>query len=172
MLDSLVETLPATLAELEQIKGIGKNKVQQYGEEVLAYINAYCKNQNIERKPFTVDTEKIKVKSASAIAKTDTKQVSFDLFQSGKTIAEIAAERDYVASTIEGHLAYFVDLGELEITQIFPQETISKIRNYLSKNQPENLNEIKNALGEEVSYSAIRAVVKLMDYQYPQKIAE
>ncbi|WP_419802025.1 HRDC domain-containing protein [Mucilaginibacter sp.] len=173
VLDSLVETLPSTLAELEQIKGIGKSKVHQYGEAILAYINAYCKNKNIERTVFNPGSaEKTGVKTASTISKTDTKQISFDLFKSGKTIAEIAAERDYVTSTIEGHLAYFADLGELEITQVFPAEMIDKIKDYFSKNQPENLTEAKNALGDDVSYSAVRAVVKLVDYQYPQKVAE
>ena len=173
VLDSLVETLPSTLAELEQIKGIGKSKVHQYGEAILAYINAYCKNKNIERTVFNpVSAKKRGVKTASSAAKTDTKQISFDLFKSGKTITEIAAERDYVTSTIEGHLAYFADLGELEITQVFPAEMIDKIKGYLSKNQPENLNEVKAALGDDVSYSAVRAVVKLVDYQYPQKVAE
>ncbi len=167
VLDSLVETLPSTLAELEMIKGIGKSKVQQYGEEILAYINAYCKNKNIVREVFNPNpSEKTTVKTA----KPDTKQVSFELFKSGKTLLEIAAERDYVVSTIEGHLAHFIETGELEITQIFPQEVIDKISNYLSNNQPEALNEAKNALGDGVSYSAIRAVIKQIHYQYPQKV--
>ncbi|RYE01181.1 MAG: hypothetical protein EOP44_07875, partial [Sphingobacteriaceae bacterium] len=59
-----------------------------------------------------------------------------------------------------------------KITQVFPQEILDQIQNYLSKNQPENLTEAKNALGEAVSYSAIRAVMKQMNYQYPQKVAE
>lgn len=167
VLDSLVETLPSTLAELEMIKGIGKSKVQQYGEEILAYINAYCKNKNIVREVFNPNpSEKTTVKTA----KPDTKQVSFELFKSGKTLLEIAAERDYVVSTIEGHLAHFIETGELEITQVFPQEVIDKISNYLSNNQPETLNEAKNALGDGVSYSAIRAVIKQINYQYPQKV--
>ena len=171
VLDSLVESLPSSLAELETIKGIGKSKVQQYGDEILAYINAYCKNKNIERKPFNV-AEKVPVKTASTVSKTDTKQVSFDLFKSGKTVAEIAAARSLTTGTIEGHLLSFVDSGELEITQVFPQEMVNQISNYLSKNQPENLNEAKAALGDAVSYSAIRAVVKQVNYQYPQKVNE
>lgn len=173
VLDSLVEFLPATLAEMEQIKGVGKRKVLQYGDVILAYINAYCKNKNIERTHFNPgSSEKTDVKTASTVAKPDTKQVSFDLFKSGKTIAEIAAERSLTAGTIEGHLLGFIDSGELEITQIFQQETIDQIRNYLNQNQPVNLTEAKNALGEGVSYGAIRAVVKQVNYQYPQKVAE
>lgn len=163
VLDKLVEVLPATLAELQNIKGIGPAKINQYGEEILSYINAYCKNKNIQRKPVesVVSPEK---------TKNDTKQVSLELFLAGKTIAEIAAERNFVISTIEGHLAHFIETGELEIGQIFSQETVDKISLYLSENQPENLNEAKNALGDGVSYSAIRAVIKQLNYQYPQKV--
>ncbi|RYY06955.1 MAG: helicase, partial [Sphingobacteriaceae bacterium] len=104
VLESLVEKLPSTLAELEMIKGIGKGKIDQYGEEILAYINAYCKNKNIERMPFVA--EKVSIKTASTVSKIDTKQVSYDLFKSGKTIAEIAAERSLTSGTIENHLLY------------------------------------------------------------------
>ncbi len=169
VLDNLVEKLPSTLVELEMIKGIGKSKVEQYGEEILAYINAYCKNKNIARTPFNTDF--ISEKVAKPNVKTDTKQLSFNLFKSGKTIAEIAAERSLTIGTIENHLLCFVELDELEITQIFPQETINKIQDYFSKNQPENSTEVKTALGDDVSYSAIRAVGKQLNYQYPQKVA-
>ena len=173
VLDSLVETLPSTLAELETIKGIGKSKIQQYGEEILAYINAYCKNNNIERTPFQTDvTEKAAVKTASTVPKIDTKQVSFELFKAGKTIEEIAAERALTSGTIENHLIYFADLDELKISQIFPQEMIDKIQNYFYQNQPENLTEAKSALGDAVSYSAIRAMIRQLNYQYPQKITD
>ncbi len=168
VLNSLVEALPSTLAELETIKGIGKSKVQQYGEEILAYINAYCKNKNIVRAPFnTYSAEKT---AKPYVAKVDTKQVSYELFQSGKTIAEIAAERNFVVSTIEGHLAHFVEIGELEISQVFLPEIVDKISLYLSENQPESLNEAKNDLGNTISYSAIRAVMIKNGFPLPQRL--
>lgn len=164
VLGELVADLPATLAELNEVKGIGSAKVKEYGSEILNLINTYCEEKQLKREPFDFSVPK-------ETSKTDTKTISFNLFQSGKTIAEIAAERSLTAGTIEGHLLTFVDFG-LEITQIFPQEMIDKISNYLSNNQPETLNEAKNALGDAVSYSAIRAVIKQINYQYPQKVAE
>ncbi|MEX8547257.1 MAG: HRDC domain-containing protein [Mucilaginibacter sp.] len=161
-LDDLVKYLPSTLKELESIKGIGPAKVKKYGEEILSYIDAFCKNKNIERQPIDLTVPKEKTKTA-------TSQVSFELFQSGKTIVEIAAERNLALTTIEGHLLYFVNLDELELTQIFPKEILDQVQLYLSTNKPENLTEAKNALGDAVSYSAIRAVVKQENYQFPQK---
>jgi len=161
-LTELVTFLPSNLAELESIKGMGPAKVKQYGEEILKLINAYCKDKKLQRQPinYAVHQEKTKV---------DTKQVSFDLFQSGKTIGEIATERGFTAGTIEGHLLHFVGLGELGIHQVFSTEIIDKITSYLDQNKPESLNEAKTALGDAVSYSAIRAVIKHINYQFPQK---
>lgn len=165
VLDKLVEALPSTLTELENIKGFGPVKVGKYGEEILSYINAFCENKKIKRQPIEVAISPEKTK-------TDTKHVSLELFLAGKTIAEIAAERDYVVSTIEGHLAYFIETGELDINQVFSQEIVDKISIYLSENQPESLNEAKNDLGNTVSYSAIRTVIKHLNYKYPQKLKE
>ncbi len=165
VLNDLVDFLPSTFTELEKIKGIGSAKVRQYGEAIINHINTYCVDKQIEKPSVELQLPQEKVKS-------DTKQVSFDLFKSGRKIIEIATERSLTENTIEGHLLYFVSLGELEIRQIFSEETVAKISDYLSKNQPENLTEAKNALGDGVSYSAIRAVFKHLDYQYPQKVSE
>ena len=162
VLDKLVEVLPSNLKELESIKGIGPAKVKKYGEEILSYIDAYCKNNNVKREPIVFKERVEKVK-------TDTKKISFDLFKSGKTIVEIAAERNFALTTIEGHLLYFANLDELQLTQIFPQEILDQVQLYFSTNKPENLTEAKNALGDAVSYSAIRAIVKQENYQFPQK---
>lgn len=171
VLDTIVEILPSTLEELKTIKEFGPRKLEKYGEEILTYTNAYCKNNNIKRPP-----PKLKPiprnKKVEAAKLTETKQVSYELFQAGKTVAEIAAERDLVVSTIEGHLAYYIELGELELTQVFAQDRVDKIILYLSENKPQTLNEAKVDLGESISYSAIRMVMELVEYPYPQKLVK
>ena len=49
-----------------------------------------------------------------ASSKLDTKRVSLDLYKSGRTIDQIAAERNLKPGTIEGHLAYFIARGDLD----------------------------------------------------------
>ena len=163
VLGELIADLPTTLAELNHVKGIGPAKVKEYGVEILSHINAYCKNNKVERQPIDITVPKEKIKTATV-------QVSFDLFKTGKTIAEIAAERDLVVSTIEGHLAHYIETGELEIGQVFPQEIVDKISLYLNENQPESLNEAKNDLGGTISYSAIRAVMIQNGFPLPKKL--
>ena len=52
--------------------------------------------------------------------KIDTKNISFQLFKQGKTIADIATERDFSPTTIEGHLLKYVATGEIDIEELIP----------------------------------------------------
>nr|MDE6717827.1 helix-turn-helix domain-containing protein [Muribaculaceae bacterium] len=53
------------------------------------------------------------------------KRLSFDMFMRGKSVSEIAAERELAASTIASHLAEFVASGELAIEKVIPPERIA-----------------------------------------------
>ena len=61
-------------------------------------------------------------KKKSSEAKIDTKTVSFDLFKAGKIVAEIAKERNFTIGTIEGHLAYYVGTGDIDINELVLHE--------------------------------------------------
>ncbi len=106
---AIVQNLPSDLVSLRKIKGIGKVTGQQFGAELLAIIHEYCQERGIAITPLKL------VEEPEKLPKPDTKLLSFELYRSGKTIDEIAAERGFVRSTIEGHLAHFVALGELDI---------------------------------------------------------
>lgn len=151
----LLHLLPRTLEELETVKGIGKVKVKQYGTEILDMINAYCDKNDIERRQIEIPLKKEKV---------DTKKVSFDLYKAGKTIIEIAAERSFTAGTIEGHLAYFIITGEISIFEIVPKAKVAKIMAYIVQNPKSTSSETKIALGDDVSYGEIKAVMNHLEF--------
>lgn len=146
---SIIEFLPSTIKELEHTKGIGKSTADRYGKIILDMINTYCIENKIERDEFIIPTPKIKI---------DTKQVSFDLFKAGKTIKEIATERNLATSTIEGHLAHYILEGKLLINEIMEVEKLKIIMAHYQQ-FPEMANlDRKTALGESVSYSDLKAV--------------
>ena len=64
-------------------------------------------------------TEKPK---AEKPAKVNTREITRQLFEEGKTIGDIAVERSLTVSTIEGHLARYVAQGELSAVAIIGQE--------------------------------------------------
>lgn len=113
--------LPLTKKDLLQISGFGKAKVDKYGDDVIEAVEEYCRRNGIETNmaalPSKASKEKV-LREKNAIAKTDTKKISFNLYNEGKSIAEIAAERNLSVATIEGHLVPFITNGDIEINDL------------------------------------------------------
>lgn len=148
----LVELLPANIPALKQVKGIGETKSKRYGGEILGIIQEYCLAKGLEGAQLSVlETPKK--------PKIDTKKLSFELFQSGKSIAEIAAERSLNTSTIEGHLGYYIELGQLDIFDVMDWEKVNKIEQFVKENPAETLSGIKSHFGDDFSYGEIRMVL-------------
>ena len=157
--------LPDSPGALKKIKGVGKRTVEKYGEVVIAIVADYCQKNNIapnQSLPASLaessdSNEKEKQKKSQAII-DDTKHISYEMFKSGKTIAEIAQQRGFVNSTIENHLAWFIGRGELDILDLLSAEKLAVIKEKISELNTESLKEIKVALGDDYSYGEIRMV--------------
>ena len=159
----ILRLLPSNPAELENVKGLGKTRVKQYGSDLLEIINSYCKEHGIEREIFELPIKEKKIK-------TDTKKLSFDLFKQGKTISEIAKERAFTTGTIEGHLAHYILSAEISVFDIVPKIKVAKIMAYLIQNPESSTLETKIALGDEVSYGEIRAVLNHLAYTKSEQL--
>lgn len=93
-------------------------------------------------------------------AKGETKRISLELFQQGKSIEEIAEERKLVPGTIEGHLANFIPSGEIRLDQLVSAEKIAMIEKVIEHlGEEAKSGEIKEKLGDEFSYGEIKAVL-------------
>jgi tRNA uridine 5-carbamoylmethylation protein Kti12 len=152
------EVLPTNAQQLARIKGIGKTKVKQYGQAVLDIVKAYCDDNSIDR-PEPKETETILPVRKE---KTDTKRISLRLFLDGKTMEEIAVDRNLTLSTIETHLIHFIETEELDIFSLYPAEKVNAITSYLSERRQSTLGEAKAALGDDYSYTEIRACLKYL----------
>lgn len=156
----LASQLPYTIEELKTIKGLGKKKVQQFGSEILDIIIEYRIDNGIE-----MPKAEAKLISSKKSEKVDTKKISFDLFLEGKTIHEIATERNMATSTIEGHLAHFVGIGELDISSLLSNEKIEMISNVFISKGTKSLSKTKNELGEKATYSELKFVLNWLEYK-------
>ena len=145
--------LPVTIRALKAIKGLGKRKIEMFGSELLEMMINYRKENNIEYDTYEEPeiTNKVQEKSS--------KQISFELWKAGKTIEDIAKERQLATSTIEGHLTYFVGTGEISVYKIVSAEKVKRISDFFKKQKTILLNEAKAALGEYVTYSELRFVL-------------
>jgi hypothetical protein len=94
----------------------------------------------------------------AAIPKTDTRQLSYTLYKSGKGLEEIARERSLAVATIEGHMVPYVASGEIPLTALVSPEKTEKIRRAFAAAPAAPFGEIKNTLGADFSYGELRLV--------------
>jgi hypothetical protein len=156
---NLVSFLPQSTEALGTIKGMGKKKVEQFGEEVLEIIQRYCLENKIE--PSSIP---VAVKKPAAKLRKDTRLVTLNLYKSGKSAPQIAKEREMAVSTIEGHLAYFVGTGELVVDEFVPAELTALIAERIDANKDFQMGPVKASLGDQVSWSELRYVMKHLEY--------
>jgi len=155
----IVVNLPDSLSALGKIKGIGKRLTEKYGQELVSLVSDYRREQNITEVtpagPAAEETE-AEGKQAGAI---DTKRISLEMCEKGLAIPQIARERGLVTSTIEGHLAFFVEDGTLAIGRLLEPEKQQAIEQKLVEMRENSLSEIKQAMGDDYSYGEIKLVL-------------
>jgi hypothetical protein len=142
---------------LRGIKGIGKRLSEKYGEELVAVVSGYCRENSIS--PSLPGLEVGGDHAGGRKGKNDTKLLSLEMFEQGLAPAEIAKERELTVQTIEGHLAYCVEEGKLAVDRLIDPEKRRIIEEKLAKSRRNSLTETKEALGEGYSYGEIKLVV-------------
>ncbi|GAA4419866.1 helix-turn-helix domain-containing protein [Nibrella viscosa] len=155
-MQELVRQLPQTLEELQAVKGFGKTKTRQFGDDLLQLIRDWCTANGVTKEESPASAKRQKAEKPEKPAKGSTFQVSFDAFKAGKSVADIAAERALTVSTIESHLGRYIKTGDLSVYDLIPRQKADHIRAYLDEHKPASLSEAKSGLGEDVSFSEIR----------------
>lgn len=89
----------------------------------------------------------------------DTKLVSFELYEQGKTIAEIAKERGFSVGTIEGHLAYYVSTQQLDVAKLVKPNKIKNIADAAESQKTKSMATIREFLGSDYSFGEIKLVL-------------
>jgi uncharacterized protein YpbB len=135
------------------INGIGKRTADKYGDQLVSIVTDYCREHQVEPQQTPPEPE-------TNNEKKDTRQISYELYRQGKSISEIAEARGLVTNTIEGHLAHYVGLGMLDVSDLVADTKISSIKQAAEKKGIQNLKVIKEHLGDNVSYGEIRMVLE------------
>ncbi len=151
----MCQLLPLTLKELGSITDIGKVRLRKYGAEILEIINFYCLKHQIDTKRKTVELPK----------KSSSQHISFELFKSGLNIPEIAKERNLVISTIEGHLATYLQTGEIKITDLMPERKFIELKKLMETIPFESFGELKAKIDDKFSYADLRMVSHALEFQ-------
>ncbi len=152
----LCDMLPLSKKQLLAVNGMGKVRVEKYGDEILDIIKAYCDTNELEASQIISKKELIKKEKPK---KEDTKKISLDMFKSGMSVFEIAKERGFVESTIQGHLVHYIPTGEITITDLIPEEKYQELKSSIQSTTFENLSDLKNKLDDKFTYAEIRLVL-------------
>lgn len=159
--------LPRSKKSLKALKGVGPSTVESYGEELLAMVDAYCKEKKIpgdaSPEPNAGEqaaTKKTKNRNdkAPATPQANTRDISLMLFEDGLSVDKIAEERGLSPTTIQGHLCSFIAKGKLAVDRLVSdKDKQTAIAAVVAPDK--NLTQMKNELGDDYSYGEIRAVV-------------
>ncbi len=173
VLIQIAATLPDSPAALMSIEGIGKRLFKRYGKDLLALVSSYRQKHRLcepARQAVTADSN-LRAKDGRPVA-IDTKQVTYDLFKKGLTVAQVAQERGLAPSTIEGHLVCFVETGRIDIGRLLTEEKLKIIDRQMMEMKDKPLGHIKQVLGENYSYGEIRLVQAHRKYLAASEAAE
>ena len=152
---AMCEMLPISKQQLKAIHGMGKTRIEKYGTEILQVISEYCKENNIETSNDIPAFEALKPKPK----KGNTKNISLKLFKDGKSIDQIALERELTTNTIFGHLASFIASGEVRVVDLIPESHYSELKEIIPTKTFENLTDLKQQLDDKYSYGELRLVI-------------
>lgn len=157
------------VAALKYLKLIFERKQQQLHqstqvtEGLVKGLQADALLQIVEDQRKVVIVKQEDAQEASPVVSTkppkgETRRISLSMFREGKSINEIAAERNMVFSTIESHLASFIVSGEVKIEELVPHDKLLKILGAIKEiGDGKSTTPIKQKLGDDFSYGEIRA---------------
>lgn len=157
--------LPTDLADLPRISGVGETKLAKYGKEFSAAVRAYCEENNLPSRMSLKHpvSEPRSLRKRQKKSTSDTFSETLSMFRGGMTPADIARERNIAISTVESHLVRFLQSGEVELGDIVRPEKIGPIRDAVEQFRSfGTLSKVKEHLGDDYSYTEIRAVLSTM----------
>jgi ATP-dependent DNA helicase RecQ len=169
--------VPQNEATFRTISGVGEQKWQQFGEAFIEKIQAFLeKNPDfvesgavfnvVQKEKKEAEPKEVKIKPAIE-PKIPTAQISFDMFQKGMTMEEIAESRFLSPATIQSHVMQHYEQGaEIDIYQFVTTEELMTIGEALDVvPQPYKLRDIYEYFSETFSYEKIRWVIAFHNRQ-------
>jgi ATP-dependent DNA helicase RecQ len=157
--------LPQTDQEMRQISGVGDLKFEKYGADFLREVVNYCRINSLEsRIELKTPKREPKKRTKRDASGNDTYSITLSFYKSGMTVQEIARMREMATSTIETHLARFVQSGEIMLDDLVNERKIEPIKNAIARlNTGMAIGPVKEFLGADYSYMEIKAV--MADFQ-------
>ncbi|SER83817.1 DNA helicase RecQ [Salipaludibacillus aurantiacus] len=165
-LNDICAKLPESEDELLEVKGVGQAKVETYGEPFLRAVFEYLDEHPEEKKRFKRAAASVSETPADGIGvpkdKTPSYLKTLELFESGRTVEEIAELRGIGEPTVKNHLLQAADEGkDVNFNSLVDREHLSMVEEAVDRvGLEDGLKPIKEALPEEVDYFTIKVFVQ------------
>ncbi|AYN00159.1 helix-turn-helix domain-containing protein [Chryseobacterium sp. 3008163] len=156
--DKIFSPLKEFYSEIKGVKGL-KNyneELRSWLEDIEEYLNSLKTAHLLETKLLDEKNDK---EVSMKIAKVPSQVLTFQLFEQGKTISEIALERGLVKETVLGHLARFAEQGLLDLSRVITSDKIKTFEKAFKTDPKETLNEWKTALPNDFDFNEIRILI-------------
>ncbi|HDK7176690.1 TPA: DNA helicase RecQ [Clostridium botulinum] len=154
-LKELSEYMPTKEEDLLKIKGIGERKAEVYGERFIKSITEYMDEKGIDIN----NMDSYEGTKSNKDSKIKTHVLSYNLYKEGKSIKEIADERNLKAITIQEHLFKCLSEGmEVDLDNFIKKDYERLILDTIKKVGGTKLKPVKDELPPEVDYMCIKSV--------------
>ncbi|MCI3937832.1 helix-turn-helix domain-containing protein [Chryseobacterium aahli] len=161
--DKIFSPLKEFYSEIKGVKGL-KNyneELRSWLEDIEEYLNSLKTVHLLETKLLDEKNDK---EVSMKIAKVPSQVLTFQLFEQGKTISEIALERGLVKETVLGHLARFAEQGLLDLSRVITSDKIKTFEKAFKTDPKETLNEWKTALPNDFDFNEIRILINHFNF--------
>lgn len=139
---------PMSAQELLSIDGVGKAKLEKYGDAFIQVIQDFQKAKGTKKKK-----------------ETTTYKETLELYKSGLSVEEIAQKRKLGLSTIMSHLAkLYIDGADIDLNPFISKEEVSQIAEAQIKLEfPNTLKPYFDYFEEKIDYGKIRLALAILE---------
>ncbi|HMZ89767.1 MAG TPA: DNA helicase RecQ [Chitinophagales bacterium] len=163
-LQEMAAYLPVQIEDLKDISGFGEVKIGKYGPQFIEVIRQHVKDHALMTKMSSKRKSKSppKPRTKTRPGINTSEQETLEIFQTGKSIGEIAAIRELSPNTIEGHLTECLAEGLISVEKFISPDKMKRIIQVRQENPDAKLTILKEALGDAYSYFEIRVTLTAM----------
>lgn len=148
-LEEMAAERPANESEMRRISGLGDAKMREFGRTFLEAIQ-----------DFLATKTQVGISSNGS-----TYLETFQLYQQGFSVEEIAEKRELTKDTILSHFIHLYEKGEkVNIKKFVTKEELQKVAEATKSIEPPyRLKEIFDSLNEEISYGHIKLALSYLE---------
>jgi ATP-dependent DNA helicase RecQ len=138
---------PMSDDEFLEISGVGQRKLEVYGTAFINEVIAFTKEKKVTKN------------------KSDTHKITYELYQEGLSIDEIAEKRKLTSTTIFSHIAKLYNDGkDIKIDELVSENEVNSVRE--AKKELDSPNALKpyfEHFNEQLDYFKIRLALSVID---------